>query len=97
MVVLRVHANTQDLPGSVGQFRAMLDKGVAVDSICLIIALATGVAAGKTSETEVFLSVAAIACIADTCSYNTILKGLAQKSPMDEALRLFGGIEKQRA
>jgi len=48
MVVLRVHAKRQDWPASVAHLRILWDTGVEVDGLCLNIALATGVATGKT-------------------------------------------------
>jgi pentatricopeptide repeat protein len=97
MVVLRAHAKRQDWEASVSRFRRMLDLGVEVDGLCLNIVLATGVAAGKVGEAEDFLKEAAVAQLADTISYNTILKGLAQKGLIDRATKLFETMENQSA
>lgn len=97
MVVLRAYAKRQDWDASVSRFRKMLDLGVEVDGLCLNIVLATGVAAGKVGEAEDFLQDAAVAQLADTISYNTILKGLAQKGLIDRATKLFQTMENQSA
>jgi pentatricopeptide repeat protein len=89
MVVLRVHGKRTDWTSSVELLRGMWDKGVEVDSLLLNIALATGVAAGKADEAEIFLSDPRAKQIADTISYNTVLKGLAQKGRPENAFSLL--------
>jgi pentatricopeptide repeat protein len=95
MVILRVHAKRQDWPASVACLRSMLDSGAGVDGVCLNVVLATGVAAGKVDEAQALLSNTTVAHILDTISYNTVLKGLAQKGSVDKASRLFDSLGKQ--
>lgn len=97
MVVLRVHSKKHDWPGSAARFRSLVDMGVEIDGLCLNIVLATGVATGMVKEAEAFLSEDLVARTADTISYNTILKGLAQKGLIDDASRFFDAMEKRGA
>jgi pentatricopeptide repeat protein len=95
MVVLRVHFKRKDWAASVAHLRLMLEKGVEADCICLNIALATGVAADRVHEAKAFLSEASVLRVSDVISFNTILKGLAQKGLIDDASSLFAAMEKQ--
>jgi len=81
MTVLRVHAKRQDFRASVDTLRDMEKRGVGVDSLALNVVLATGVAVDQID------AVAGLVLEADrrhpptsdVVSYNTLVKGYAQR------------------
>lgn len=77
MTVLRVHAKRQDWPASKAIIKDMQNRGVAIDSLVLNIALATGVAAGKAVGTNALLN--EFKEFADVVSYNTVIKVYAHQ------------------
>lgn len=82
MTVLRVHAKRQDWPSSLAVFREMRKRKVLVDSLVLNVILATGVAADQVEGVEQLLNEADTfkPPISDIVSYNTLIKGYAQRS-----------------
>lgn len=82
MTVLRVHAKRQDWPSSVSVFREMQKRHVKLDSLVLNVILATGIGADQIEGAEQLLSEAEALRppISDIVSYNTLIKGYAQRS-----------------
>lgn len=96
MTVLRVHAKRQDWPKSLEVIREMQNRGAAMDSLVLNVALATGVAAGELAGTRALLDEGSKStpAIADVVSYNTLMKGYAQHREVDQALSLLDQMTK---
>lgn len=95
MTLLRVHSLRHDWPKSLEVIQDMRKREVSVDSLALNIALATGVAAGRTDAAKVLLEEACQmtgkggAPVADVVSHNTIMKGCAHSKDAEGALRLL--------
>mmetsp|Transcript_104570 Transcript_104570/g.181631 ORF Transcript_104570/g.181631 Transcript_104570/m.181631 type:complete len:584 (+) Transcript_104570:92-1843(+) len=87
MTVLRVHAKRQDWPASKAILRDMQQRNVTIDSLVLNIALATGVAAGKTVGTTAALN--EFKEYADVVSYNTVIKGYAHQKDVSMAREML--------
>jgi len=88
MTVLRVHAKQKNWPASVAMLRDMCNAGVKPDSLVLNIVLATGVAAADDLEevSELLLEADQRSPpISDIVSYNTLLKGYAQRANAEGA------------
>jgi len=81
MVVLRVHGRRQDWDSSLAALRQMQSLGVSVDGLALNIVLATGVAADKLEAVQELIAESHTYStpIADVVSYNTLIKGCAQR------------------
>lgn len=81
MTVLRVHAKRQDFAASVEILRDMERRSVGLDSLALNVALATGVAANNFEGVTELLADADARRppISDVVSYNTLVKGYAQR------------------
>merc|ERR1719396_196296 len=81
MVVLRVHSRRQDWDSSLAALRQMQSLGVSADSLALNIVLATGVAADKLEAVQELIAETRnySTPIADVVSYNTLIKGCAQR------------------
>lgn len=91
MTVLRVHAKRQDWPASLATLRVMQERGVTVDSLALNIVLATGIAADAVENVEALLAEAddARPPTSDIVSYNTLMKGYAQRNDPAGATRVI--------
>lgn len=91
MTVLRVHAKRQDWPSSVATFRDMQRRGVPLDSLVLNVILATGVAADQIEPVEELLIEADNfkPPISDVVSYNTLIKGYAQRNDSAKAMQVI--------
>jgi len=90
MTVLRVHAKQKNWPASLAMLRDMCHSGVKPDSLILNIVLATGVAAADDFEEVAELLLDAdqrSPPISDIVSYNTLLKGYAQRANAEGAAR----------
>jgi pentatricopeptide repeat protein len=87
MTVLRVHAKRQDWPASLQTLRQMKGRGVNPDSLVLNFALATGIAADQVEAVGKLVEEAEAykPPIADVVSYNTLIKGYAQRGDADGA------------
>lgn len=81
MTMLRVHAKRSDWSASLALFRDMRRRGVKPDSLVLNFVLATGIAADKVeAATSLVEEVDGEAQpISDSVSYNTLIKGYAQR------------------
>eukprot|EP00933_Yihiella_yeosuensis_P005769 TRINITY_DN110351_c0_g1_i1.p1 TRINITY_DN110351_c0_g1~~TRINITY_DN110351_c0_g1_i1.p1 ORF type:complete len:506 (+),score=118.71 TRINITY_DN110351_c0_g1_i1:169-1686(+) len=90
MTVLRVHARRQDWPSSRKTILDMKSRGVTLDSLALNVAIATGVAADRLEEAE---ELASQVDIADAVSYNTLIKGYAQRGDASGALKILTAME----
>mmetsp|Transcript_47259 Transcript_47259/g.86780 ORF Transcript_47259/g.86780 Transcript_47259/m.86780 type:complete len:532 (-) Transcript_47259:41-1636(-) len=91
MTVLRVHAKRLDWQCSRDTFYDMQKRGVSIDSLVLNVVLATGVATDQVEGAEALLLEAAELRppVGDLISYNTIIKGYAQRSDGAKALELM--------
>eukprot|EP00401_Gymnodinium_catenatum_P014149 CAMPEP_0117546648 /NCGR_PEP_ID=MMETSP0784-20121206/46713_1 /TAXON_ID=39447 /ORGANISM="" /LENGTH=510 /DNA_ID=CAMNT_0005343521 /DNA_START=123 /DNA_END=1655 /DNA_ORIENTATION=- len=87
MTVLRVLAKRHDWSRSLALLRAMQQQGVKVDALAINVIMSTGIAAGKLDEVEELLSEVEQLQppIADRVSYNTLVKGYAQRGDADAA------------
>jgi len=81
MTVLRVHSMRQDWPSTIWTIRDMQRRGVAVDTLALNVALGTGV----TEHLEEVEALVEEADSVDTVSYNTLIKGHAQRGDVGKA------------
>mmetsp|Transcript_7384 Transcript_7384/g.16178 ORF Transcript_7384/g.16178 Transcript_7384/m.16178 type:complete len:548 (-) Transcript_7384:130-1773(-) len=92
MTVLRAYAKCQDWPSSLAVLRDMQKRGVKVDALVLNVILATGVAADRLEGVEGLLLEfeEQKPSVQDTVSYNTLLKGYAQKAHFCKAETLIG-------
>jgi len=90
MTILRVYAKRQDWHASVETFRDMQKRGAPVDSLVLNVILATGVATDQVEGVEALLNEAAAypTPLTDVVSYNTLIKGLAQRGNSDKAVHV---------
>jgi len=81
MTVLRVHAKRQDFKASADILRDMDKRSVGLDSLALNVVLRTGVAADQLEEVSALVSEADQRSppISDVVSYNTLMKGYAQR------------------
>lgn len=92
MTVLRVHAKQRDWLASVRVLHEMRERRVEPDALVLNFVLATGIAADQVEDAEELL----LAFdnrkrpLADVVSYNTLVKGYAQRGDADGALRAMG-------
>lgn len=86
MTVLRVHSMRQDWPSAIGIIHDMKRKGVPVDTLALNVALGTGIVADRLEEVEAVIQEAPQV---DIVSYNTLLKGYAQRSDLIKAHQVF--------
>lgn len=86
MTVLRVHSMRQDWPSAIGIIYDMKGKGVPVDTLALNVALGTGIVADRLEEVEAVIQEAPQV---DIVSYNTLLKGYAQRSDLIKAHQVF--------
>lgn len=81
MTVLRAHAKRQDFKASVDILHDMERRSVNVDSLALNVVLATGVAADQLEAVANLIAEAdqRTPPIPDVVSYNTLVKGYAQR------------------
>lgn len=91
MTVLRVHAKRQDWPSSLNVFREMQKRRVKLDSLVLNVILATGVGADQIEGVEQLISEAEAfkPPISDVVSYNTLIKGYAQRNDAVKAIQVI--------
>jgi len=97
MTVLRVHAKRQDWPASLACFRDMQRRGAKLDSLVLNIIIATGVAADQLEGIECLVAEADefVPPITDVVSYNTLIKGYAQRNDSESAIKVIGRMRKR--
>lgn len=95
MTVLRVHSKQQDWKAASETLHDMQTRRVPVDSLALNVVLATGIAADKMEEVEAVLTEADAADppISDVVSYNTLVKGYAQRGDAQSATRIRDRME----
>jgi pentatricopeptide repeat protein len=98
MTVLRVHAKRQDWPSSIKVFREMQSRRVKLDSLVLNVILATGVAADQIEGVEQLITEAESLKppISDVVSYNTLIKGYAQRNDALKAIDVIARMHKRR-
>jgi len=89
MTVLRVHSKRQDFEASVKTLRDMDKRGVCLDSLALNVVLATGIAADRIEAVAELVAETTKRSprVADVVSYNTLIKGYAQRSNAAGAVR----------
>jgi len=97
MTVLRVHAKRQDWPSSLNVFQDMRTRKVPLDSLVLNVILATGVAADQIEGVEQLLLEADTfkPPISDVVSYNTLIKGYAQRNDALKAIQVINRMVKR--
>lgn len=97
MTVLRVHAKRQDWPSSVDILKDMQRRNVPLDSLALNVALATGVAVDQVEAVAEMIAEADTHTppISDVVSYNTLIKGYAQRADPNGALQALDGMRKR--
>lgn len=95
MTVMRVHAKNQNWCSALETLRDMQRRNVKVDSLSLNVVLATGIASDQVEEMEKLLGEVEgmIPPIIDVVSYNTMVKGYAQRGDVDGA---FSAIDRLR-
>lgn len=91
MTILRVHLKRQDWTSSVKILKDMKCRGVQPDSLALNVVLATGVAADRMDLVSELVEEAErdTPPISDVVSYNTLVKGYAQRGDADGALKVL--------
>lgn len=91
MMILRVHAKRQDWQASVEVLQDMRSRGVKPDSLALNVALATGISADRVEAVSdaVAEAEAATPSVVDIVSYNTLIKGYAQRGNFDGAAKVL--------
>jgi len=89
MTILRVYSRRPDWPKSLALIRDMQQRQAPIDSLVLNIVLATGVAAGKLDAAKALLKEFTQKEMADVVSYNTLMKGFAQRKEVDSAIQLI--------
>mmetsp|Transcript_31903 Transcript_31903/g.74646 ORF Transcript_31903/g.74646 Transcript_31903/m.74646 type:complete len:770 (+) Transcript_31903:223-2532(+) len=87
MTVLRVHSKLGAWRDSLAVFREMRDRNVPLDSLVLNVVLSTGVSVDQVEGVEALLQEANE--LSDLISYNTLMKGYAQRSDGVKALQLL--------
>jgi len=90
MTALRVLAKQRDWTRSLAIFRNMQKLDVKVDHLVLNVVLGTGVSADAVDEVEALLAEVRPMNLGDTVSYNTLIKGYAQRSDGASACRAVG-------
>lgn len=89
MTILRVHLKQNDFPSSMEILQDMTQQGVKIDSLALNQTLATGIACGKTEAVAQLIEDVGSqpeglpSSAVDIVSYNTLIKGYAQKGDVD--------------
>lgn len=98
MTVLRVHAKRQDWLSSLATLRDMQGRQVAIDSLVLNVILATGVAADQLEDVEELIAeVDSLGTpVSDIVSYNTLLKGYAQRNDACKAISVIRQVRERR-
>merc|ERR1719223_1969418 len=91
MTVLRVHAKRHDWEASRAVLQQMERRRVPVDALALNVVLATGVAADRLEDVSTLLAEAEAhkPPLSDVVSYNTLVKGYAQRGDVDGALAIM--------
>lgn len=89
MTILRVYSRNQNWGKSVALIRDMQARKAPIDSLVLNVVLATGIGAGHLAATKALLEEFTHMKMADVVSYNTVMKGFAQKKEVDGAIQLL--------
>jgi len=89
MTMLRVYAKRQDWRASLALFREMRRRGVRPDALVVNFVLATGIAADQVEAVWALLEEvdAESPPLSDVVSYNTVIKGCAQRGDSEGAAR----------
>jgi pentatricopeptide repeat protein len=89
MTILRVHGKRQDWKAASSIFYDMRARGAQIDGPVLNLVLAVGVAVDKIEAVEELLTEAEAMTppVPDTVSYNTLVKGYAQRNDGQGALK----------
>jgi len=97
MTLLRVYAKRQDWPSSVALIRDMQRRGVKLDSLAFNVALSTGVFADQLEGIEELVAEADQhrPPLSDIVSYNTLIKGYAQRGDVDRAITALGRMRRR--
>eukprot|EP00811_Abedinium_folium_P034157 NODE_7062_length_1613_cov_1.731494.p1 GENE.NODE_7062_length_1613_cov_1.731494~~NODE_7062_length_1613_cov_1.731494.p1 ORF type:complete len:469 (-),score=132.12 NODE_7062_length_1613_cov_1.731494:111-1517(-) len=97
MTVLRLHARTQDWPAAFATLRDMQQRGVTIDCLSVNVVLATGVASDRLTAVEELLAEveAGEHPALDVVSYNTVVKGYAQRGDVEGALQTMARMRRQ--
>lgn len=97
MTMLRVHAKRQDWHASLALFREMRRRGVRPDTLVVNFVLATGIAADQVEAVWALLEEvdAEAPPISDVVSYNTLIKGCAQRGDAEGAARAMQRMRKR--
>jgi pentatricopeptide repeat protein len=95
MTILRVHARKSDWKSSRDVVRHMLDRRAELDSLVLNVAFATGIAADEVSDVHCMIEEVEGLCpgVLDVVSYNTLVKGYAQRSDAKSAVALLNHMQ----
>jgi len=98
MTVLRVHSKRQDFPSSLATFRDMQKRCSRVDSLALNVVLATGVTADQLQVVEDLVKEADATTppMADTVSYNTLMKAYAQRGDAQGAAKALASMKARK-
>lgn len=100
MTIMRVYAAMQNWPRSLATMHDMQRRGVVVDSLLLNILLGTGVASEALDDVEAVVNEIEKASPEsaqpklDIVSYNTLMKGFAQRGDVDQAFGVLARIER---
>jgi len=97
MTILRVHCRRADWPSSLAILQDMEERGVALDSLTLNVALATCVATENFQAAEDLLEsgLKATPRVSDVVSCNTVIKGYAARGDPTGALRILERMQKR--
>jgi len=97
MSLLRVHAKRKDWTSSAKVIRDMQHRGAKLDSVALNVALSTGVCADQLEGMEDLVAEADHnrPPFSDIVSYNTLIKGYAQRGDADGAINVLGRLRRR--
>merc|ERR1719440_2362297 len=97
MTILRVHGRRQDWAASVAVLRDMQHREVPLDSLVVNIILATGVASDQMDAVETLVEEVGqwTPAVLDVVSYNTLIKGHAQRNVADKALQVISRMKEK--
>mmetsp|Transcript_66373 Transcript_66373/g.128386 ORF Transcript_66373/g.128386 Transcript_66373/m.128386 type:complete len:487 (+) Transcript_66373:124-1584(+) len=92
MTMLRIHNRRQDWPSAIALFRDMQQRGARLDSLVLNIVFAAGVSADQLAAVEQLLAEVQDQRppIYDVVSFNTLIKGYAQRNDYHGAAKVMG-------
>jgi len=97
MTLLRVYAKRKDWPSSVAAIRDMQHRGIKLDSLAVNVALSTGVFADQLEGMEDLVAEADQhhPPLSDIVSYNTLIKGYAQRGDADQAINALDRMKRR--